>query len=255
MNEQELIGTIKRKLGEPQIRVELDQTQWEEIILETKKWYLGRKGIVANKMMNILTKQPIKFSAIDPTYGVDSIVDVYFGLDPAVQGMFYDCVFGVFTDGFPIMGSSIFRTHAGLVNSSRYAQLIMALEEKSRVYGAENDWFVIDGDTFDGDDWLVIDGPSGNSISCLIRYKPKFTPSEMQLGWLKNTDIEILTRYALAEAKEILGHIRSKYPSYTTPGGEVTLNGADLLAQAKDEKEKLIIDIDGSQGAMIFVTG
>lgn len=255
MNEQELIGTIKRKLGEPQIRVELDQTQWEEIVLETKKWYLGRKGIVSNKIMNIMTKTPVKFSAIDPTYGVDAIVDVYFGLDPAVQGMFYDCVFGVFTDGFPIMGSSIFRTHAGLVNSSRYAQLIMALEEKSRVYGAENDWFVTDGDSYDGDDWLVVDGPSGNSILCLIRYKPKFTPTEMQLSWLKNTDVDIVTRFALAEAKEILGRIRSKYSSYTTPGGEVNLNGDALLTEAKEDKVQLNIDIDGSQGTMIFVTG
>lgn len=254
MNEQELIDLTKRRLGEPQIRVELDSTQWDDVITFTKKWYLAKKGVIATKMMQLLTKMPKKFSEIDTQYGIDKIIDVYFGLDPAVQGMFYDCVFGVFTDGFPIMGSSIFRTHAGLVNSSRYAQLIMALEEKSRVYGAENDWFVVPGG-FDGDDYLVLDGPSNQTLLALIHYKPRFKPSEFMLEWLKPIDIELVTKYAYAEAKEILGHIRSKYPSYPTPGGEVTLNGGDLLQSAKEEKEKLDTEIADSQGPMIFVTG
>lgn len=254
MTNEELIDTIKRKLGEPQIRVELDQTQWEEVVVATKRWFLAKKGIIGTKLMNMLTKTPKKFSEIDTQYGIDTIIEVYFGLDPALQGMFYDCVFGVFTDGFPIMGSSIFRTNAGLVNSSRYAQLIMALEEKGRVYGAENDWFVMEGG-FDGDDYLVIDGPTGQALMTLIKYKPRLKPSEFQLEWLKAIDIELVIRYALAEAKEILGQIRSKYPTYPTPGGEVSLNGGDLLASAKEEKEKLDEDIAGSQGPMIFVTG
>ena len=48
-----------------------------------------------------------------------------------------------------------------------------------------------------------------------------------------------IKRYALALTKEILGNIRSKIASVPIPNGEVTLNGPELLSQAKEEKEEL----------------
>ena len=107
MDNAELIHVIQKKLGMPQIKVELDESQWDEMVDETKRWFLGKKGIIGAKSMYIVPKRPIKFSAIDTTYGVDSIVDVIFGVDPAMNGLFYDCIFGVFTNGYPILSSSI----------------------------------------------------------------------------------------------------------------------------------------------------
>jgi hypothetical protein len=46
--------------------------------------------------------------------------------------------------------------------------------------------------------------------------------------------------YTLAQAKEMLGYVRNKYSSIPIPGAAVTLNGGDLIAAAKDEKDKLI---------------
>jgi len=48
-----------------------------------------------------------------------------------------------------------------------------------------------------------------------------------------------IRRFALALSKETLGLIRSKLSSIPIPGAEVTLNGSDLISQAKDEQEKL----------------
>jgi hypothetical protein len=48
-----------------------------------------------------------------------------------------------------------------------------------------------------------------------------------------------IREYALALCKEVLGNIRGKTDSIPLPKGSVRLNSADLLGQAKEEKEKL----------------
>jgi hypothetical protein len=52
-----------------------------------------------------------------------------------------------------------------------------------------------------------------------------------------------IRRYALALAKEMLGHIRGKYQSLPIPNAEITLNGSDLVSAAQAEKEGLITEI------------
>ncbi len=50
-------------------------------------------------------------------------------------------------------------------------------------------------------------------------------------------------RYGAAQVKETLGYIRSKYSNVPIPGGEVTLNGGDLVSQGQSEKEALITQL------------
>ena len=47
-------------------------------------------------------------------------------------------------------------------------------------------------------------------------------------------------RYTLALVKETLGYIRGKYQTVPVPGSETTLNHAQLLADAANEKDKLL---------------
>ena len=48
-----------------------------------------------------------------------------------------------------------------------------------------------------------------------------------------------IRRFALSLCKETLGQVRSKFNAIPIPGESVTLNGSDLVNQAKDEQEKL----------------
>ena len=48
-----------------------------------------------------------------------------------------------------------------------------------------------------------------------------------------------IRRFALSLSKETLGHIRGKFTTIPIPGESVTLNGAELLSQAKEEQDKL----------------
>ena len=52
-----------------------------------------------------------------------------------------------------------------------------------------------------------------------------------------------IRRYALALAKEMLGSIRGKYTTIPIPGDTTTLDHARLLAEAKEEKLKLIEEL------------
>ena len=50
-------------------------------------------------------------------------------------------------------------------------------------------------------------------------------------------------QYALALSKELLGYIRGKYTTVPVPGAETTLNQADLLTDARAEKERLLLQL------------
>jgi len=50
-------------------------------------------------------------------------------------------------------------------------------------------------------------------------------------------------QYALALSKELLGLIRSKFASIPIPGAELTLNGADLVSQGREEQTELRTEI------------
>ena len=52
-----------------------------------------------------------------------------------------------------------------------------------------------------------------------------------------------IRRYALALAKEMLGSVRGKYQSVPIPGDTTTLDFSRLLSEAKDEKDKLIVEL------------
>ena len=49
--------------------------------------------------------------------------------------------------------------------------------------------------------------------------------------------------YSLALAKEMLAYVRGKYQTIPVPGSEATLNQADLLADARSEKEGLMTSL------------
>ena len=48
-----------------------------------------------------------------------------------------------------------------------------------------------------------------------------------------------IRQYTLANSKELLGLVRSKFSTVPIPGADLTLNGSDLVSQGREEKEKL----------------
>ena len=50
---------------------------------------------------------------------------------------------------------------------------------------------------------------------------------------------QFIRDFSLAVCKEILGNVRSKYSSIPIPNGDISLNGAEMIGQAKDEQQRL----------------
>ncbi len=81
--------------------------------------------------------------------------------------------------------------------------------------------------------------PSLNGIS---------NPSQVPYGPLIYSKINQpgrtwIMEMVLALAKEILGLIRNKMKTIPIPGGDLTLNGDDLVSQAREDKEKLLTQL------------
>ena len=66
-------------------------------------------------------------------------------------------------------------------------------------------------------------------------YQTYSTINDMGRAWI--------IRYGTALVKEMLGYVRNKYSTVPIPGGEVTLNGSDLISQGQSEKETLITQL------------
>jgi len=62
-------------------------------------------------------------------------------------------------------------------------------------------------------------------------------------GQINSVGRQWIFRYTLALAKELLAYIRGKYQIVPVPGSEATLNQADLLTDARAEKESLLTQL------------
>jgi hypothetical protein len=65
-------------------------------------------------------------------------------------------------------------------------------------------------------------------------------------GYINAIGKQWVRQYALATVKETLAYVRKKYAAIPIPGAEVTLNGDDLLADARSEKIALLEQLRGT---------
>ena len=61
----------------------------------------------------------------------------------------------------------------------------------------------------------------------------------LQFAKINSVGRQWVRQYTLALAKELLGLVRSKFSSVPIPGGDLSLNGGDLISQGREEKEAL----------------
>lgn len=80
----------------------------------------------------------------------------------------------------------------------------------------------------------------GSVLITNIGEVPYDNPSYLEIN---SVGRQWIFRYTLALAKELLAYIRGKYQTVPVPGSEATLNQADLLADARSEKEALLTNL------------
>ena len=82
--------------------------------------------------------------------------------------------------------------------------------------------------------------PGGTSAISNISNVPYENPTYTAIN---ATGRQWIYKYALALSKELLAYVRGKYTTVPVPGSEATLNQADLLADARTEKEALLTNL------------
>jgi hypothetical protein len=90
-------------------------------------------------------------------------------------------------------------------------------------------------DEYDANSLGVRDGRVSDYSNIGYDFTPYQRINDVGRQWIR--------KYTLALCKELLGAIREKYNTIPIPGGETTLDGAQLRAEATTEKENLITQL------------
>lgn len=238
----EIINEIKVDLGFPTIKVELDDSVWDALFSKSLRWFKAKKGLIA------CTTVPLQDGKNHYDWPAEAyaITDVILPRRTDISDILTLGFFDIIPAAMILGGSS---APAGLtIDSSAYVMTLQTLEMRRRIFSTEPDWYVIDYP----EKKIVIAVRAANVV-----YSINTTPLHMIVFYKKhNVDVtdflgrdeELFYRYMLAKAKIVLGTIRSKYSTYPTAGGSVTMDGDAMKQEGFAEIERLEIEIDDSQG-------
>lgn len=228
MTEEEVKAYVKRRLGDGVVGVELTDAQMDDILRATKRWFVARCAI--KTVSNLTVSTDVSEYVLD-----NQIVDVYEVYFPKsnltsfdksddfsyVNGFYLGSMFG---------GQSQEGYRFNQLPYSDLVQRLQYLETAQRIWGADAQW-EYDSRTRT---LRIMPSPPVSGTAVIIG-----NSANVQTTSLDPEDEDLFLRWATAEAKEVLGQIRSKYDSVPTAGGDRSLNGDTLFTQAEMEKEAL----------------
>jgi hypothetical protein len=238
LTEQDLKKWILRRLGSPVTRVCLDALQLDDAVEEAIRWFAAKKGVDRDITIDLFAGQ-VEYRMPDDC---DMVVDVAFQVSPLDISLIFApyniaqderVPYSVFTQG----------ASGGLYSS--LLQSLQYVEMAKRMVNAEKNWIYYPHKNI----LLALPDPKGGG-KAVIEYKSCCSNIEQ----LPERDQLLVRRYALAWAKQDLGMIYSKYSTWPTAQGQVSLNGDQLMAQARNEMDKLEEEIYESAKPMAFFT-
>ena len=245
MERSEVIEEIKSDLGYPTVKVEIDDVTWDKIFSKALRWYRAKKGHI------VTTLVPLEVGRTEYDWPADAyaIQDVVLPYRSDVADILSLGFFDLVPAAYVLGGTSYpagMQSGTMQASISSYVQMLQMLEMRRRVFSSEPDYMVIDAPSKK----IIIttknaaNAPGTPVMSMVVFYKKE----NVDIPDLIGRDEYIIYKYCLAKAKGILGMIRRKYANYPAAGGAVSMDGADLIAESKEELEKLEEEIDGSQG-------
>ena len=126
------------------------------------------------------------------------------------------------------------------IHANRYLKLFPIPKENYKLWFEYTQAYLSD----DGETDPGIDAETGDSASLSTITDISNAPYENPTySFINAPGRQWIRRYTLALAKEMLGGIRGKYQSLPIPGDTATLDYSRLLSEAKEEKLKLIEEL------------
>lgn len=261
MTKKELINWIRRKLGEPMVKVELHDSQIEDCLFNAREEYIKWASGSATDEVFFTIALSAGIDTYELPSGVTEVIKVK-EFSTSMHGI--NTLFT--TENYMYnQGMLSFLHNLGSYSIIDYYLALGFLELIERLFPYYYNW------RYDR---------INNKIR--VRPTPSFDLGDEQVGYLlvhsfmlagtdENTFTELddavynimwdetwVRNYALACAKETLGLVRRKFANFTSIGNEgISLDGDALISEAKEEKDKLEErlrnDEEGNQGWPIYM--
>ena len=223
VNYSELFRYVRSQLGEPVIPVELTDEQLEDCLAEAIYWYNYYGNTDENIVFTTLSGNNTDGYDIPATVGDPSLIleiilrprfpfMYYAGREDLISNLYMQYIFQRFKSGYTTFLTDYY------VTMTTEADLNVIL-------GTQTKWEILNGKLY------IFPDPSSN-LSVGIKYASALSLSEINSN-------RFVKKFTLAEAKIVLGGIRSTFKSGIPMGADMAqLNGEDLIAAGNAEKEK-----------------
>jgi len=233
-----------RKLGGGVIDIELTDLHKKDCLDDTKRWYVERVGFLAWYQLPLVPGE----SNYQLSSDVLEVIDV---LLPSFQLPTLDVDSFSFTYFTSLFGSWTSPQQSPMPYSE-LVQRLQYLETIGRVFSTDRDW-----------DWqpenrrLVIMPPprAGGFGTMQSNALLKVFSANIDTKQLDPRGHDYFRRKLLIEAQATLGNIRETYDTYTTLGGDRSMNGAALISRAETQAEKLERDVLNWERAVPMISG
>ena len=214
---------ILARLGHPVVRVELTPYQLKTCIDEAVGTMYNHAPLFATQFVTFDTSAGVNVYKI-PSYILNNLEYVVYkktllSIQQGAGTLEFDFFIKYFQDNFLFNNFGI----------GDFYLLQQNLEMTRKILGQEGSFTVLDNQ------YIIISPKpviNGQTVIIIYRGLNSNTIHPAYRNWIQ--------QYALAAAKGTLGQIRGKYDTVPSPGGGAKLNGAALIAESQDEKDKLL---------------
>ena len=214
---------ILARLGHPVVRVELTPYQLKTCIDEAVGTMYNHAPLFATQFVTFETSAGINTYKLPP-YILNNLEYVVYkktllSIQQAAGTLEFDFFIKYFQDNFLFHNFGI----------GDFYLLQQNLEMMRKILGQEGSFTVLNNQYLHVAPRPVI---NGQVVIVIYRGLDSNTIHPAYRNWIQ--------QYALASAKGTLGQIRGKYDTVPSPGGGAKLNGAALVQESQDERDKLL---------------
>lgn len=227
---------ILRRLGAPFLKVELTQDHLDDALEDARRWFVAKKGVTKYWQTHASASVTEYILPND----ADTVTNVMFSANPLDLSL----VFSPFLLIDETIPYDVFAAPSSGGLYSSFTQTLQYIEMGKRILGVEEDWFQTGRK-------LNIVPRARNEAYLIVEYKANTITVEQ----LSERDHDLVKRFALARAKNVVGRVRSKYDSFPTAQGTAGLDGPTLLDESRMELEKLEEEIIDSAFPMMPMMG
>jgi hypothetical protein len=217
---------VLSRLGYPVVRVELTPTQLKTCIDEavTRLYYHAPQ----------FTTQ---FAVFQTTVGENNYEIPTWILNNLTYVVYKKTLLTIQAESGSLMEDLMikFFQDSNLISGFRMGEFYLVqqhLEMMRKILSQEGSWDVINNKYLQ-----IAPTPVSNNQQVILEYRAldSNTMHPAYKNWIQ--------KFALACAKELLGEIRGKYKSLPGPQGGAQLNGEELVARGREDKDKLIEEL------------